>query len=363
MSDLTDWLKKRLSPAKSNEPVWQELAGLLERFLDEFVEQHIQRLEGLRSVHTMHPDDLSRTIREMGAVFEVGLIADADKPLAVTMRRDEIHKKNTLQPIYTVLRRDFDNLEITWQPLWAPKDKVAYPYGSKFYTEREIKSRGWSFDDYYMTYRGVLEIPAGEVARLGMTRDELVGHLRRRMNALRPAHIVYDGEWFISIHRLQMQMEVGHHRVIRRNSAPISLFGGWPTGKFLQLDRARKRQLITHHFMPADGISIDDTPLDQLIEDITVQDVYEFYETDSQRIDVPEIVPAITDKTVRRHQIITLGSKSKLHKGGLVSTDSITPDSQYLDYIDTEQQTNPAEFLTVDSVSPDSFQLDSMLVL
>jgi hypothetical protein len=193
---MIDWLKKRLSPVKSDTPRWQHFAEALQEFWEENFDPEIERLRNLRSLYTADEAGQRKIVDEMGRYFEDG-IPSANIPMTVARQQVELFQKHTITPLENAWRRlGIENAE--WRPLYA---HVADTYGDKFYLETDnvlhYLDGTWTLDQdppifltqgSYMTCRGVIEID------LDLLEDfEGMDLLRRRVNQVKPLHIVFDG--------------------------------------------------------------------------------------------------------------------------------------------------------------------------
>ena len=204
------WLSRQLTKAKQNSPVWTEFADAVQLIFDEQVRPVYDRIAGMSSYFTMHPDDLSRRIDEMGKFFYFSdAVEQADLPLAVMQKLDEVHFKRTDLPIQNAISREFKGISVRWMPLYAPKQIT--PIGSKDYTKKDvnglivnslrtiddINNNNESLDDYFLTSRGVIEVSSGALSEAGFTTAQFSAMVARVVKPLIPLDIVYDGERII----------------------------------------------------------------------------------------------------------------------------------------------------------------------
>lgn len=207
----SNWFKQRLTAAKQAAPMWTELADTVQQLFDQQVTPVLDRLRGMTSTFTMEREDLSRKINDLGPFFATSdRVAEEDWPLALMQRQDEIHLKKTDYPIVSTINREFTGMKVEWQPLWAPIDQEAWPYGTRFTTKEwmpfeDIPPEGW-----FMTARGVIKLPVDKlqgVLPLLQTVDEQTTEfesiLRRLVEPLIPLHIVYDGAQYYITYVLQ----------------------------------------------------------------------------------------------------------------------------------------------------------------
>jgi hypothetical protein len=197
----SNWFKQRLTGAKQGAPMWAELADTVQALFDQQVSPELSRLRGMTSTFTMAEEDLVRRVDDLGPFFSLSnRVEIEDWPLALMQRQDEIHLKKTDYPIVSTMNREFTGMKVEWQPLWAPIDQEAWPYGTRFTTKEwmpfeDIPPEGW-----FMTARGVIKLPVDKlrgVFPLLQTVDEQTTEfesiLRRLVEPLIPLHIVYDG--------------------------------------------------------------------------------------------------------------------------------------------------------------------------
>lgn len=185
----------RLTPYKQNEQRWADLATAIEEFWDTYHQPHLQRVEGLRSIFQAAPDDIERMLDESGIQFEVAVpIVESNRAFAYAWRSYEIHRKDHSESLSSVLTRDFSGLEVRWEPLFAPRDM---PYGEGLMlTRSDIALRNLSMDDYHRTYRGVVMADLSGIRAVGYETTEFSKVVGRKIDNLRPAHIVHEGEAF-----------------------------------------------------------------------------------------------------------------------------------------------------------------------
>lgn len=197
----TDWLKQRLTAAKQAAPMWSELAEAVQEVFEQHIEPQLSRLRGLSSAYTMTNEDLTLRISELGEFFTLSeRVAEADWPLALMQRHDEIHLKKTDYPIVSTLSREFNGMKATWEPLYAPKDQKLYPYGSRFSIESQLESENIPPDQWFMTSRGVIRVPLTSLqssfSKLATVDEQATAFeeaMTRFIAPLVPLHIVFEG--------------------------------------------------------------------------------------------------------------------------------------------------------------------------
>ena len=203
----SNWFKQRLTGAKQGAPMWAELADTVQALFDQQVSPVLSRLRGMTSTFTMAEEDLVRRVDDLGPFFSLSnRVEIEDWPLALMQRQDEIHLKKTDYPIVSTINREFTGMQVEWQPLWAPIDQEAWPYGTRFTTldlmpDEDIPPEGW-----FLTARGVIRLPMDRLAAvfpdLGSIDEQTAafeGVLKQLVEPLIPLHIVYDGSrYFVS---------------------------------------------------------------------------------------------------------------------------------------------------------------------
>ncbi|MDX5979548.1 hypothetical protein [Vreelandella alkaliphila] len=205
------WLVDRLTPYKREQPRWHDLAVALETYWDTYNTPALERIEQMRSVFTAHNEDVEALLREAGVQFEVGLpIIDGNRAFAYAWRSYEIHRKDNAAVLGQVLSRDFSGLDVRWEPLLAPKNK---PYGhGEFLTLHDIELMGLDRHDYFRTYRGVVMANLPGIHSVGYDTEAFSAAVKRKVDVLRPAHVVHDGEYFFSVFRSLIELPVHLYR-------------------------------------------------------------------------------------------------------------------------------------------------------
>ncbi|QUM78803.1 hypothetical protein HWV00_20785 (plasmid) [Moritella sp. 24] len=217
--------KSKLTNTFRNINAWSELADSLQRVNDAAIEPTLDRLKGMTNVFTMHPDDLQIKFNELGAFFSIGLTDQEDVPLLLQQRTDEVHYKGYEYPLNKTFEREFLNVSMTWQPLYAPKDLVTYPYGSKYLLMRDIINHDLNRNDYFQTRRGVIFARLDQVNGSFEDLNEFEQLIQRVVHPLIPTDIVFDGQqYFIeSILYLDkpLKLSVEHSEII--SNIPLSM--------------------------------------------------------------------------------------------------------------------------------------------
>lgn len=250
-----DWLVERLTGSKKGSPRWVELATALEEYWNTNFFADLKELEDSKNIFTANSKQLDRIVAEQGDFFDVALpIDDSGKRLGIAWRREEIHKKNTIFPINSILNRNFNGLPATWQPIYAP---VTGEYDRfHLYTEYELNLLERNLDDYWLTSRGRLLVDLNHMKKIGMSKDEFLLIARREIERVRPTHIVYDGELFILTIEFDYQpLKSGFNRI---TSSKLG---------------SRYDYLLTSRFdeQPADMPWLDESPLG-LSKDRTIRE-------------------------------------------------------------------------------------------
>lgn len=194
---MSKWLSRRLTPAKSKEARWAELAAVTEQIWEEFFDPYLSRLERMRSSYLADDQDLVRKIRQMGDYFSFELPNEAERPIALAWRRLELEYKDTELILRSVFRRHFGNLAVTWFPIFAPLDE---PYGTEFKAAEGPwpETKNYPPDGMFLTSRGVLGIDLSCIFGLHLSKQEFLARAEPLLLRTKPLHIVYDGPlWYI----------------------------------------------------------------------------------------------------------------------------------------------------------------------
>lgn len=191
-----------MTKAMQGKDAWLQLADALEALNLQNVEPILNRIKGMTSLFTMHPDDIAVLLNELGGIFSVGS-AD-DKSLLLQQRMDEVRKKGEHYPIKKTLEREFGNLRVKWLRLYAPKDTETYPYGTVLVTEDDKYLYPVADDGWFLTSRGIVELPLFDIAENDTDRVDVQDALERFEKALYrvippliPTHIVFDGHAYL----------------------------------------------------------------------------------------------------------------------------------------------------------------------
>lgn len=193
------WLRKLLTKAKSKAPLWSDLVDVLTDASNKFSEHHLERLKTRSSLFEQGPEDLAIELRELGDDFAYGDITKDSLPLIIMQRKDEFNFKPSEYPLQSTLSREFTNVEVTWEPLYAPINVDAHPYGTDMVIESKFNDHtGYDKDDYFLTSRGLIRVVLN-LSKSGMSEEELIAfeaHLRRVAYPLVPLHIVLEGQMY-----------------------------------------------------------------------------------------------------------------------------------------------------------------------
>lgn len=190
------WLVERLTKSKQSSPVWVELAEALEEFWDKNFFERLQTFEDSKNIFTANESHLNRKIAEFGDYFDTSLPIDTSgKRLSISWQRDNVHEKDTIVPFLNALRVNFAGLGVSWEPLFSAIDKPYAP--DNLFTKEEVRLKGDSLHDYWMTSRGKIAVDLTHLHRLGMKKETFIATAKREIKRLRPSHIVYDGQHFI----------------------------------------------------------------------------------------------------------------------------------------------------------------------
>lgn len=214
------WLVDRLTPYKQQQPRWHDLAVALETYWDTYQTPAVERIEHMRSVFTADNEDLEMLLKEAGVQFEVAIpIVRDNLAFAYSWRAYEIHRKDRQSTLEQILRRDYSGVFVRWLPLYAPKH---LPYGSLFLSEQDLRFSSYTRDDVYQTYRGAVQVNLSGLQLAGVSAGEFSTAVRRKLDALRPAHIVYEGEYYFQAFRAEIELLARNgQRTLSRRAARL----------------------------------------------------------------------------------------------------------------------------------------------
>lgn len=266
------WLVDRLTPYKQSQPRWVDLARALEDYWDTYNTPALDRIEQMRSVFTAHGEDVEKLLSEAGIQFEVAVpLIDSNRAFAYAWRGYEIHRKDNAEVLASVLARDFSGLDVRWEPLLAPKDM---PYGvGRMLTAYEIELIGADRADYYRTYRGVVMANLSGIRSVGYDTAGFSEVIARKVDALRPAHVVHEGEMFFQVFRAEIAPELDHVR-------------GFESVGMLAMGFRR----YCFDTTPADEVTLDAPPFEQVRDLVTVTPVLQAWSPPFWRLDGGEII-------------------------------------------------------------------------
>ena len=120
-------IRDNLVKALQSSPAWLALADAIAQLSATVVEPTLDRLKSRTRLFDMHPEDIKVLFDELGAIARIGRTEEIDRPLLLQQRIDEVHQKNYLYPLKKTLQREFSNVRVSWQPLYAPVDLNARP--------------------------------------------------------------------------------------------------------------------------------------------------------------------------------------------------------------------------------------------
>ncbi|WP_241612930.1 phage tail protein [Rosenbergiella epipactidis] len=196
---IKDWFKNRLVPDKQNTELWSSFAEAIQTLYESEIEPVIKRISDRRSFFTMAPQDLDTRTAEYGRFFVMGEVEPSQKAMLLTQRLDEIHFKGTTRPIEQTFWREFGNLPVTWQPLYAPVNTDKFPYGSYLITEDAISVAKTTYGEFFLTSRGNIQVDLNALYEYyGISdRDNIIKTLLEKFDLiiapLMPLHMVFDG--------------------------------------------------------------------------------------------------------------------------------------------------------------------------
>jgi hypothetical protein len=197
------WLVDRLTPYKQEQPRWHDLAVALETYWDTYQTPAVERIEHMRSVFTADNEDLEMLLKEAGVQFEVAIPVVRDNlAFAYSWRAYEIHRKDRQETIEQILKRDYSGVFVRWEALFAPKSR---PYGDVFFAESELAYYNLAPEDVHRTYRGKVMANLTGLNAIGVRKEVFRENVRRKLEVLRPAHIVYSGEMFFQVFRAEVE--------------------------------------------------------------------------------------------------------------------------------------------------------------
>ncbi|NDO81508.1 hypothetical protein CJP72_12250 [Citrobacter sp. NCU1] len=196
---IKDWLKKQLIPEKQRQGLWPDFADVTQAVYEEQVAPLLSRLSDRKSFFSMHPEDMDTRISEYGRFFVIGETDKASRPILLAQRLDEVHFKGTDRPIVSTFWREFGNLPVNWEPLYAPVDQERFPYGTFFTTESGVKIAQGSYGDFFLTSRGTINVDLNKLYEIYGYEEQdklikrLIKDVDRIIAPLLPLETVFDG--------------------------------------------------------------------------------------------------------------------------------------------------------------------------
>ncbi|MDV1094948.1 hypothetical protein RZQ20_22040 [Raoultella ornithinolytica] len=194
-----NWLKERLPKAKRDSNLWGAFTDALQEMWNESVEPVLIRISNRKSFFTMNSEDMETRIAEYGRFFVIPEKDKSRRPMLLTQRLDEIHFKGTTRPIEQTFWREFGEMPITWEPLYAPVDLKKTPYGQFLATAREVEGAQSTYGDFFLTSRARIVLDLNMLyERYGTEwRNDAIRHVQENFAStiapLIPLHIVFDG--------------------------------------------------------------------------------------------------------------------------------------------------------------------------
>ncbi len=201
---MSGWISRLLTTAKQGSDMWVELADAIKSIVDTYPEPYIDRLKSRISLFDQNEEDLRTVMLEMEDFFTTSELNGDTLPIVIMQRKDQVHMKRTVYPLNQTLKREFPDLDVSWQPLYAPIDQDAYPYGELFEVEENLtsyESLGLERSDWFKTSRGVIRVPRNKLSTDGeaASDDDIADfeeQLLRIVYPLIPLRIVCDGQQY-----------------------------------------------------------------------------------------------------------------------------------------------------------------------
>lgn len=196
---IRNWVKDRLTKEKQGSELWSGFANTLQGIFEETVEPILERITNRKSYYTMDKDDLTLRMSEYGRFFIVAETTDTSRPVLLAQRLDEVHFKGTDKPITSTFWREFDNLPVSWQELYAPVDQDLAPYGTFFTTKEGLAIAEAKYGEFFLTSRAQISVALNELygrygyLEQGEAVQKLLTQFDRIIAPLLPLHIVFDG--------------------------------------------------------------------------------------------------------------------------------------------------------------------------
>ncbi|MBU2968795.1 hypothetical protein KO527_05455 [Pseudoalteromonas sp. C2R02] len=274
MSD--NWIIKRLSKIKQQSDGWSQLSIAMQSTIDTLAEPLINRMKGMQSLFTADDVDINIVEKELGDFFKVsGDLAGKDKALALLVKRDDINHKETLKPVKDMFLREFSGLKIEWEALYANGDLLTYPYGTSLITHNQIVQEGLNKEEYFLTSRGKIRLNAHDILAQGYSLSEFSLILRDKVDAIRPVHIVYDGEEIFLLYELleQPDLHLMSVRNVRRTFPAIDDSHLYSAKRSIN----RKYNAFTNNVIKYQYFKMDELPCDVFPTDTKLEIYGETY--------------------------------------------------------------------------------------
>lgn len=209
------WFKNRLTSAKQESVLYSSLADVVQSLVGSFVEPWLSRITNRKSIFSMDAADLATRTDELGQFFTIRTENSSSVPMLLQQRLDEIHFKGTDRPINQTIYREFDGINVTWEPLYAPVDLEKHPYGTVLITASTLASTGGIYGEMFLTSRGMISVSINELTEImagdgeidsdGIDQATITEAVLTKFNQfvrpLLPLHIVFDGlSLYISVY-------------------------------------------------------------------------------------------------------------------------------------------------------------------
>ncbi|MCL8357010.1 hypothetical protein [Enterobacter hormaechei] len=209
------WFKNRLTSAKKESVLYSSLAEIVQSLVGSFVEPLLSRITNRKSIFSMNAADLATRTDELGQFFTIRTENSSSVPMLLQQRLDEIHFKGTDRPINQTIYREFDGINVTWEPLYAPVDLEKHPYGTVLITASTLESTGGIYGEMFLTSRGMISVSINELTEImagdgeidseGIDQATITEAVLTKFNQfvrpLLPLHIVFDGlSLYISVY-------------------------------------------------------------------------------------------------------------------------------------------------------------------
>lgn len=209
------WFRDRLTSAKQESVLYSSMSEIIQSLVGSFVEPWLSRITNRKSIFSMDADDLATRTDELGQFFTIRTENSSSVPMLLQQRLDEIHFKGTDRPINQTIYREFDGINVTWEPLYAPVDLEKHPYGTVLITESTLESTGGIYGEMFLTSRGMISVSINELTEIMTGEGEIdsegtdqatiteavLTKFNQFVRPLLPLHIVFDGlSLYISVY-------------------------------------------------------------------------------------------------------------------------------------------------------------------